>query len=50
MELQGMEDSLPPRTRFKKIAHFAETYRDISILVDRQVTSEQGSDLIFRTG
>ena len=50
MDLQAMEDSLPPRTRFQNIAKFPETYRDISILVDRQVTSQQVSDLILKTG
>jgi len=50
MDLQVMEDSAPSRTRFQKIAKFPETYRDISILVDRQVTSEQVSDLILKTG
>ena len=50
MDLQAMEGSLRPRTRFQNIAKFPETYRDISILVDRQVTSEQVSDLILKTG
>ena len=50
MDLQAMEDSLPSRTRFQNIAKFPETYRDISILVDRQVTSQQVSDLILKTG
>jgi phenylalanyl-tRNA synthetase beta chain len=50
MDLEAMEDSLPSRTRFQNIAKFPETYRDISILVDRQVTSQQVSDLILKTG
>ena len=50
VDLQAMEDSLPSCTRFQNIAKFPETYRDISILVDRQVTSQQVSDLILKTG
>jgi len=50
IELQEMEASLPPRPRFQSIAKFPETYRDISILVDRQVTSQQAADLILKTG
>lgn len=50
IDLQEMEVSLPPRPRFQSIAKFPETYRDISILVDRQVTSQQASDLILKAG
>jgi phenylalanyl-tRNA synthetase beta chain len=50
LDLQKLEESLPPRPRFQSIAKFPETYRDISILVDRQVTSQKASDLILKTG
>ncbi len=50
IDLQKLEESLPPRPRFQSIAKFPETYRDISILVDRQITSQQASDLILKTG
>jgi len=50
MDLQMLEDSLPSRPRFQNIAKFPETFRDISILVDRQVTSQQASDLILKAG
>lgn len=50
VDLQGLEDSLPPRPRFQNIAKFPETYRDISILVDRKVTSQAVANLILKTG
>ncbi len=50
IDLQLMEESLPSRPRFQSIAKFPETYRDISILVDRQITSKHASDLILKTG
>ncbi|MBC8282624.1 MAG: phenylalanine--tRNA ligase subunit beta [Nitrospinae bacterium] len=50
IDLQKLEESLPPRPRFQSIAKFPETYRDVSILVDRQITSQQVSDLILKTG
>jgi phenylalanyl-tRNA synthetase beta chain len=50
LDLQKLEKSLPPRPHFQKIAKFPETYRDISILVDRQVTSQKASDLILKAG
>jgi len=50
LDLQKLEESLPPRPRFQSIAKFPETYRDISILVDRKVTSQKVSDLILKTG
>jgi len=50
LDLQKLEESLPPRPRFQSIAKFPETYRDISILVDRKVTSQKASDLILKTG
>ena len=50
IDFQKLEESLPPRPQFQSIAKFPETYRDISILVDRQVTSQKVSDLILKTG
>jgi phenylalanyl-tRNA synthetase beta chain len=50
LDLQKLEESLPMRPRFQSIAKFPETYRDISILVARQVTTQQVSDLILKTG
>ena len=50
IDLQKLEESLPSRPRFQNIAKFPETYRDISILVDRQITSQQASDLILKAG
>jgi phenylalanyl-tRNA synthetase beta chain len=50
LDLQKFEESLPPRPRFQSIAKFPETYRDISIIVDRKVTSQKASDLILKTG
>ena len=50
LDLQKIEESLPPCPRFQNIAKFPEIYRDISILVDRQVTSQKVSDLILKAG
>lgn len=50
IDLQKLEESLPTRPRFQNIAKFPETFRDISILVDRQVTSQQASELILKAG
>jgi phenylalanyl-tRNA synthetase beta chain len=50
LDLQKLEESLPPRRRFQSIAKFPETYRDISILVDRKVSSQKASDLILKIG
>jgi phenylalanyl-tRNA synthetase beta chain len=50
LDLAKLEESLPPRPRFQSIAKFPGTYRDISILVDRKVTSQKASDLILKTG
>ena len=50
LDLQKLEKSLPPRPHFQNIAKFPETYRDISILVNRQVTSQKASDLILKAG
>jgi phenylalanyl-tRNA synthetase beta chain len=50
LDLQKIEESLPPSPRFQSISKFPEIYRDISILVDRKVTSQKASDLILKTG
>lgn len=50
IDLQKMEESLPPRPRFQSIAKYPEIYRDISVLVDRRIASKQVSDLILKTG
>jgi phenylalanyl-tRNA synthetase beta chain len=50
LDLEKFEESLPPRPSFQNIAKFPETYRDISILVDRNVTSQKASDLILKAG
>ena len=46
----ALENAISSSLQFQKIAKFPETYRDISILVDRQVTSQQVADLILKTG
>jgi len=50
IDLQEMEEALPSQPRFQAIAKFPETYRDLSIIVDRKITSQQVSDLILRIG
>ena len=50
LDLGALENAISSSIQFQKIAKFPETYRDISILVDRQVTSEQVADLILKTG
>jgi phenylalanyl-tRNA synthetase beta chain len=50
LDLEKLEESLPSRPRFQSIAKFPGAYRDISILVDRKVTSQKASDLILKTG
>ena len=42
-------ESLPDRPRFEPIAKFPETYRDISLLVDQAVASNEIYDLILKT-
>lgn len=49
-DLGALENSLSSSIRFQPIAKFPETYRDISILVDRSVTSQRVADLILETG
>ncbi len=50
IDLRILEDAASSSQRFQPIAKYPETYRDISILVDRSVTSQQISDLIYKTG
>ncbi|MZH40907.1 MAG: phenylalanine--tRNA ligase subunit beta [Nitrospinae bacterium] len=50
IDLRVLEDAASATRRFQPIAKYPETYRDISILVDRSVTSQQISDLIYKTG
>ena len=50
LDLGALENVLSSSLQFQQIAKFPETYRDISILVDRQVTSQQVTDLILKTG
>jgi phenylalanyl-tRNA synthetase beta chain len=50
LDLGALENAFSSSLQFQKIAKFPETYRDISILVDRQVTSEQVTGLILKTG
>jgi len=48
LDLGALEKS--SSLRFQPIPKFPETYRDISILVDRSVTSQKAADLILKTG
>ena len=48
LDLEALEKS--SSLRFQPIPKFPETYRDISILVDRSVTSQKAADLILKTG
>ncbi len=48
LDLGVLEKS--PAFKFQLIPKFPETYRDISILVERTVTSQNISDLILKTG
>jgi len=50
LDLGALEGSLSSTIRFQPIAKFPEIYRDISILVNRSVTSQKVADLIFETG
>lgn len=50
LDLGVLEKAISSSLQFQQIAKFPETYRDISILVDRQVTSQQVADLILKTG
>ena len=50
LDLGALENAFSSSLQFQQIAKFPETYRDISILVDRQVTSQQVADLILKTG
>ena len=48
LDLGALEKS--SSLRFQPVPKFPETYRDISILVDRSVTSQKAADLILKTG
>ena len=50
IDLQKLEQTLPQHRKFQSIAKFPEIYRDISILVDQQITSQRVSDLILKAG
>ncbi|MBC8287176.1 MAG: phenylalanine--tRNA ligase subunit beta [Nitrospinae bacterium] len=50
LDLGALENALSSSLRFQPIARFPETYRDISILVDRSVTSQRIADMILKTG
>lgn len=50
LDLGALEKAISSSLQFQQIAKFPETYRDISILVDRQVSSQQVADLILKTG
>ncbi len=50
LDLETLESLLPPSHKFQPIPRYPETYRDISILVDRPVTSQVVADLIFKMG
>ena len=50
LDFGALENAISSSLQFQLIAKFPETYRDISILVDRQVTSQQVADLILKTG
>ena len=50
LDLGALENARSSALRFQPIAKFPETYRDISILVDRPVTSQRAADLILKTG
>ncbi|MCH8208148.1 MAG: phenylalanine--tRNA ligase subunit beta [Nitrospinae bacterium] len=46
LDLDALVESLPGTARFSPIPKFPETFRDISILVDKSVPSQRVSDLI----
>ena len=50
IDLGVLEKSASCSRQFQPIPKFPETYRDISILVDRTITSEKVEDLILKTG
>jgi phenylalanyl-tRNA synthetase beta chain len=50
LDLGALENAISSSLQFHEIAKFPETYRDISILVGRQVTSEQVAGLILKAG
>jgi phenylalanyl-tRNA synthetase beta chain len=50
IDLGALEKSASSSRQFQPIPKFPETYRDISILVDRSVTSQTAEDLILKAG
>ena len=50
LDLGALEKSASSSLQFQPIPKFPETYRDISILVDRSVTSQKAADVILKTG
>ncbi|MBT5632814.1 MAG: phenylalanine--tRNA ligase subunit beta [Nitrospina sp.] len=50
IDLGILEKSASCSRQFQPIPKFPETYRDISVLVDRTVTSQKAEDLILKTG
>jgi phenylalanyl-tRNA synthetase beta chain len=50
IDLGVLEKSASSSREFQSIPKFPETYRDISILVDRSVTSQTAEDLILKAG
>ncbi len=46
LNMEALAAALPERTRFQPIPKFPETFRDISILVNRTVKAQRVSDLI----
>jgi len=50
LDLDAVVGLLPGKPGFASIPRFPETYRDISVLVDKSVSSKMVSDLILQTG
>ena len=50
LDLGALEKPASSSLQFQPIPKFPETYRDISILVDRSVTSQKAADVILKTG
>jgi len=49
LDFDALVDAIPEESRFAPIPKYPETYRDISLLVDRSVPSRKISDLIVKT-
>ncbi len=50
LDFDSLVSALPGPVRFSPIAKYPETYRDISLLVDKAVQAGKVADLIFETG